>query len=227
MAEPIPSRTPASSPASSSSASPRGLFIVIDGGEGCGKTTQSMLLAEKLRAVGRETLAVRDPGTTRVGEMIRTILLNPENTEMNMRCEMLLYMAARAQMMAERIAPALDAGMVVISDRFVSSTLAYQIGGDGLSASDINAVGEVAIRGRWPDRVILLDMPVDSARLKKYKDRIERRPESYHQQVRENFLAQAKSKPDLWRVIDGSRDQAAISIDIWKAVKPLLERSSG
>jgi dTMP kinase len=128
-----------------------------------------MLLAENLRAAGRETLAVRDPGTTRVGEMIRTILLNPENTEMNMRCEMLLYMAARAQMMAERIAPALETGKVVISDRFVSSTLAYQIGGDGLSAADIKAVAEVAIRGRWPDRVILLDMPVDSARLKTHR----------------------------------------------------------
>jgi dTMP kinase len=204
--------------------SPRGLFIVIDGGEGCGKTTQSLLLAENLRAAGRETLAVRDPGTTRVGEMIRTILLNPENTEMNMRCEMLLYMAARAQMMAERIAPALEAGKVVISDRFVSSTLAYQIGGDGLSAADIKAVAEVAIRGRWPDRVILLDMPVDSARLKTHKDRIERRPESYHQEVRQNYLAQAKAQPQLWRVIDGSRSSEVIAADIWEAVRPLLDQ---
>jgi dTMP kinase len=201
---------------------PRGLFIVIDGGEGCGKTTQSMLLAENVRAAGREALDVRDPGATRIGEMTRTILLNPENTEMNMRCEMLLYMAARAQMMAERIAPALEAGKVVISDRFVSSTLAYQIGGDGLTAADINAVAEVAIKGHWPDRVILLDMPVDSARLKTHKDRIERRPESYHQQVRQNYLSQAKAQPDLWRVIDGSRDSKAIAADIWKAVRPLL-----
>jgi dTMP kinase len=112
--------------------------------------------------------------------------------------------------------------MVVISDRFVSSTLAYQVGGDGLNASDITAVAEVAIRGRWPDRVILLDMPVDSARLKKYKDRIERRPESYHQQVRQNYLDQAQANPQLWRVIDGSRDSATIAEDIWRAVKPLL-----
>src|SRR5262245_23011882 len=121
----------------------RGKFIVFDGGEGCGKTTQARLLRERLEAEGLPVLAVHDPGATRIGEMVRAILLNPENNDMAMRCEMLLYMASRAQMMVEKILPALKAGSVVVSDRFVSSTLAYQLGGDGLTAKEIRDVAEV------------------------------------------------------------------------------------
>src|SRR3954470_12062603 len=117
-----------------------GKFIVFDGGEGCGKSTQAALLRQDLEAAGLEVLAVHDPGATRIGELIRAILLNPDNTDMAMRCEMLLYMAARAQMMHEKIMPALSAGKVVVSDRFVSSTLAYQLGGDGLTVDDIKPV---------------------------------------------------------------------------------------
>ena len=124
----------------------RGKFIAFDGGEGCGKSTQARLLREKLEADGLPVLPVHDPGATRVGEMVRGILLNPENTDMGMRCEMLLYMASRAQMMVEKILPALKAGQVVISDRFVSSTLAYQLGGDGLTAEEIRSVGDIAIQ---------------------------------------------------------------------------------
>src|SRR3954449_6790134 len=101
-----------------------GKFIVFDGGEGCGKSTQAKLLRQDLEAAGLKVVAVHDPGATRIGELIRAILLNPENTDMSMRCEMLLYMAARSQMMHQTILPALKDGEVVISDRFVSSTLA-------------------------------------------------------------------------------------------------------
>src|SRR5882672_6358808 len=97
-----------------------GKFIVFDGPEGCGKSTQTQLLRATLETRGLSVLAVRDPGTTHIGEQIRAILLNPDHLEMGMRCEMLLYMAARAQMMAEVIGPALDAGKVVLSDRFDS-----------------------------------------------------------------------------------------------------------
>src|SRR4051812_15981369 len=118
----------------------RGKFIVFDGPEGSGKSTQTRLLRAALEAAGLVVEAVRDPGTTRIGEQVRAILLNPDHVEMGMRCEMLLYMAARAQMMAETIQPALDAGRLVLSDRFVSSTLAYQLGGDGLTAQEIKGV---------------------------------------------------------------------------------------
>src|SRR5215211_3438626 len=141
----------------------RGKFIVCDGGEGCGKSTQARLLRERLEREGVPVLPVHDPGATRIGEMIREILLNPQNTDMGMRCEMLLYMASRAQMMVEKILPALEQKMVVISDRFVSSTLAYQLGGDGVTADEIRRVGEVAIKGRWPDLTLIFDLPVDLA----------------------------------------------------------------
>src|SRR5215217_4718802 len=136
-----------------------GKFIVFDGGEGCGKSTQARLLREKLESDGLSVLAVHDPGATRIGEMVRKILLDPQNDDMGMRCEMLLYMASRAQMMVEKILPALGEGKVVISDRFVSSTLAYQLGGDGLTVDEIKSVAEIAIKGRWPDVTLILDMP--------------------------------------------------------------------
>ena len=216
----------------------RGKFLVFDGNEGSGKSTQAHLLRDALGREGLDVLTVRDPGSTRIGEQIRTILLNPEHLEMNMRCEMLLYMASRAQMMAETIGPALDAGKVVVCDRFVSSTLAYQLGGDGLTAAEINAVAEVAIRGRWPDMTLLLDMPVSASttRVKpKFtlfpddpdagvrKDRIELRPMSYHEQVRANYLAQAKAAPERYRVIAADRNPAAVHAEVVEALRWLDE----
>jgi dTMP kinase len=200
-----------------------GKFIVLDGGEGCGKTTQSRLLAAALDSRGIAAQVVRDPGATRIGEKIRAILLDPDQSDMNMRCEMLLYMAARAQLMAQTILPALAAGQCVICDRFVSSTLAYQLGGDALTAADIKSVGAIAIRGRWPDLTIILDMPLDQSqqRLNRPKDRIEQRPPEYHQRVRDNFLAQAAADPHCYRVIAAGRDPALVHADILAAVLQL------
>jgi dTMP kinase len=195
-------------------------FIVFDGNEGCGKSTQAKLLHAALEKSGVDVLAVRDPGATRIGEMIRAILLDPAHSDMAMRCEMLLYMASRAQMMRQIILPALEAGKCVISDRFVSSTLAYQLGGDGLSADEIHGVADVAIAGRWPDLTILLDMPVEksSARLKRDRDRIEQRPMEYHQRVRENYLSQASHDPEKFRVIAADRAPEAVHADVMKIV---------
>lgn len=197
-----------------------GKFIAFDGGEGCGKSTQTQLLKARLEASGGSVIVVRDPGTTRIGELIRAILLNPDHDEMAMRCEMLLYMSARAQMMAETILPALAAGKIVICDRFVSSTLAYQLGGDGLTADDIRAVARIAIQGRWPDLTLILDMPAERsiARVTRAKDRIEQRPLDYHQQVRQNYLAQAHADPQRVKVIPADRDQTAVHADVWAAV---------
>ena len=202
-----------------------GKFIVFDGNEGSGKSTQARLLAERL---GREnrgpaSLFVRDPGTTRIGEQVREILLNPLHVEMNMRCEMLLYMAARAQMMSESILPALADGKVVLCDRFVSSTLAYQLGGDELTEHDIRAVAEIALRGRWPDLTVVFDMPVERsiARVKRVKDRIEQRPPEYHEQVRQNYLRQARSDPRWYRLVDADRSPEDVHEDVWKLVSSL------
>lgn len=174
-----------------------GQFIVLDGPEGCGKSTQIRLLNEYLQQQSVSVLSVRDPGTTRIGEQIRSILLSPEHVEMSMRCEMLLYMAARAQMMQQVIAPALEAGQCVVCDRFVSSTLAYQLAGDGLTAEEIRRTADIAIRGRWPDLTIILDIPPEKsfARIQRQMDRLEQRPLSYHQQVHANYLAQVAADP--------------------------------
>jgi dTMP kinase len=205
-----------------------GTIIVLDGTEGSGKSTQARLLHERLsREFGPDqVLLVRDPGTTRIGEQVRRILLDPAHAEMNMRGEMLLYMAARAQMMAEVILPALGQGKTVISDRFVSSTLAYQLGGDGLTATEIRAVADIAIRGRWPDLTVLLDMPAAEslARVNRAKDRIEQRPLEYHEQVRRNYLAQAEADPARYRVIRADRDPQAVHADVWAAVAAVVKR---
>jgi dTMP kinase len=206
----------------------RGKFIVLDGNEGCGKSTQSEMLRAALAAAGLDVLAVRDPGSTRIGEQIRAVLLNPDHGEMGMRCEMLLYMAARAQMTAEIILPALAAGKTLVCDRFVSSTLAYQLGGDGLTAAEIRATADVAIRGRWPDLTILLDMPPGQsmARVKRAKDRIEQRPPEYHEQVRRNFLAQAQGDPMRYRLIPADRSREEVHADIMRAVASLATTAS-
>jgi dTMP kinase len=215
-----------------------GRFVVFDGMEGCGKSTQMKLLRDRLMSEGGPPVEfVRDPGSTRIGEQVRAILLNPDNAEMRMRCEMLLYMAARAQMMAETILPALAQGKLVVSDRFVSSTLAYQLGGDDLAAAEIRAVADVAIRGRWPDLTVILDLPteVSMARVRPkftlfpddpdagfQKDRIEQRPLEYHRRVRQNYLEQAKADPAKYRVIDASRDPQVVHEDVYSAVRVVM-----
>ncbi len=210
--------------ASMSEPSATGYFIVFDGPEGSGKSTQVKLLAQKLESIGKSILLVRDPGTTRIGEQIRSILLNPDHAEMSMRCEMLLYMAARAQMMSQTILPALAEGKVVISDRFVSSTLAYQAGGEGLSAADIRGVADIAIQKRWPDLTLILDIPVEAsmARLMRSKDRIEQRPMSYHEQVHRNYLAQAADDPTRYRVVGANRSIDEVRDEIWSVVSAIV-----
>ena len=208
-----------------------GKFIVFDGTEGCGKSTQAEMLRRKLEADGLNVLLVRDPGTTRVGELVRGILLNPDHDEIGFRCEMLLYMAARAQMMHETIRPALRDGRVVLSDRFISSTLAYQLGGDDLTADEIRAVGTIAVKGAWPDITVLLDMSAQASMERVQpkllfadasalvsKDRIERRPMEYHERVRRNYLAQAEADPARYRVVRADRDKEVVHQDVLKAV---------
>jgi dTMP kinase len=214
----------------------RGKFLVFDGGEGCGKSTQARLLREELERQNVPVLPVHDPGATRIGEMIREILLDPRNTDMGMRCEMLLYMASRAQMMIEKILPALAAGQAVVSDRFVSSTLAYQLGGDGLTADDIRRVGDIAIQSRWPDLTLIFDLPVEASQARvrpKFTlfpddpragmdlDRIEQRSLAYHDQVRKNYLEQVKADPNRYRVINADQSVEQVHEDVLKAVGQL------
>ncbi len=142
---------------------------------------------------------------------------------MSMRCEMLLYMAARAQLMSQLITPALESGKLVISDRFVSSTLAYQLGGEDLTGEEIREVAEVAVQGRWPDLTIILDIPAEQslARVQREKDRIEQRPLEYHEMVRQNFRVLASIEPQRYRLIRADRDIATIHEEIWQIIQTL------
>lgn len=186
----------------------RGRFIVFDGPDGSGKSTQLARFTALVREHGVPVTEVREPGGTPIGEQIRRVLLDPANAEMVVRCEMLLYMASRAQLVAERIEPALAAGHFVLSDRFVSSTLAYQGTAGGLSEEEIRAVAAVAVGHCMPHLTVIFDVDeVTSARrLSPLLDRMERKGLEFHRRVRAGYLAQASRDPQRHLVIDASRD---------------------
>ena len=167
----------------------RGFFIVLDGPEGCGKSTQVERLVERLRHQGLETTSVRDPGGTQVSERIRELLLSTETGDILPMTEMLLYMASRAEMIQRIIRPALENGLTVVSDRFVSSTLAYQGYAGGLDPQEIALVAQVACQGLQPDLTIILDLPPEEgfARIRRSHDRMEAKGLEFHRKVRQGF----------------------------------------
>jgi dTMP kinase len=184
-----------------------GKFIVIDGPDGCGKTTQAKALAQWLREQGVPTELFRDPGGTAIGEKIRQILLDSENTMMSTRTEVLLYMAARAQLLAEKISPALNNNKCVVLDRWLSSTCAYQGHAGGFGMDKIVDIAQDCLERVWPDLTIVLDVDLETAakRLNRPLDRMEKKGDGYHQRVREGFLKLAKSREDF-SIVDGSAD---------------------
>lgn len=185
-----------------------GRFIVFDGPDGSGKSTQIKRFVAFCRSHGVDPVEVREPGATSIGEQIRRVLLDPANSAMSLRCEMMLYMASRAQLIEERIRPALRRGRFVLADRFVSSTLAYQGAAGGLPLEDIHAVARVAIGDDWPDLVVLFDVDEQTAarRLNPLLDRMEQKGVAFHRLVRQGYLDQAAREPERHLVIDASRD---------------------
>jgi dTMP kinase len=190
-----------------------GRFIVVDGPDGAGKSTQTALLAKALREQGVTVRQVRDPGGTAIGDRVREILLDPACEEMAVRTELMLYMASRAQLVAEIVRPALQAGQCVLSDRYISSTIAYQ-GAGGADVDEVRRVGDVAVGGLWPDLTILLDLPSDEGLARAAKrsdpDRMEAKAREFHRRVRELFLAQARNDPSGNVVVDASGDQTTV-----------------
>jgi dTMP kinase len=184
-----------------------GKFIVLDGPDGCGKSTQARLLAEWLGGQGVEVETFRDPGGTAIGEKIRQILLSPEHEAMSTAAEVLLYMAARLQLYAEKIGPALKENKCVVLDRWLSSTCAYQGYAGGFGMDKVIKIAEDCLERPWPDLTIILDVDVESGlrRLNRALDRMERKGQDYHRKVREGFLQLAKERQDFV-VIDGSGD---------------------
>ncbi|CAE7840088.1 cysS [Symbiodinium necroappetens] len=190
----------------------RGRFIVFEGPDGSGKSTQFSRLKQTCRDAGVTVTAVREPGGTAIGERIRSVLLDPDLDEMSLRCEMMLYMASRAQLVEEVIRPALSRNELVMADRFVSSTIAYQGHAGGFPIADIMLVAQAAVGplegGCWPDLTLIFDVDAETAasRLSSEKDRMEQKSASYHAKVREGYLAQAREAPGRFAVIDATAD---------------------
>ncbi len=196
-----------------------GKFIVLDGPDGCGKSTQAKLLAQWLGANDVETSRFRDPGDTAIGEKIREILLNPEHLAMNTRTELLLYMAARAQLWGEKIAPALQDNRCVVLDRWLSSTCAYQGHAGGFGTDKVVAIAADCLERVWPDLTIILDVDLDTAatRLDRQLDRMEARGNNYHKEVREGFLQLANKRKDFL-VVDASANVETVHRNVTEQI---------
>jgi len=210
----------------------RGVFITLEGPEGAGKTTQAHLLREALR--GRyPVLHSREPGGTAIGERIRALLLDDAHAEMDPRTEMLLFAASRAQFVAEVVEPALRGEQIVLSERYVDTSIAYQGVGRGLGVELVRRVNEVATHGVTPDLTILLDIEpaagLQRARAAVGKegrrgrgDRFEQEALAFHARARAGFLAIAHEEPDRVRIVDGSRAQRVVHDEILRVVEGLL-----
>ena len=206
----------------------RGLFLSFEGGEGSGKSHQARRLADELTNAGRDVVLTREPGGTAAGERIREIVLHAKEIALGPEAQVLLYSTARAQNVREVIEPALNAGKIVIADRFYDSTLAYQGYGHGVPLEQIRAVTRLAVEGLVPDRTFLLDIPVETGlgrsgwRQRAQWDRFEVLEREFHERVRLGYLELARTEPGRYLVLKADRDEAAIAADVRKAVDALL-----
>ncbi|HEY6203641.1 MAG TPA: dTMP kinase [Candidatus Limnocylindria bacterium] len=206
----------------------RGLFLSFEGGEGSGKSLQAGRLAEALTERGRDVVLTREPGGTAAGERIRDILLHAREIPLSPEAQALLFSSARAQLVREVIRPALDAGKIVIADRFFDSTVVYQGYGQGVSLQAIREVTAVAVGTLVPDRTFLLDVPVEVGlarsgwRAEARWDRFEADATELHLRVRDAYLRLAAAEPRRFVVIAADRDEAAVAGDIRREVDALL-----
>jgi dTMP kinase len=202
-----------------------GLFITFEGGEGCGKSTQSRLLLKKLEQRNIPVVLTHEPGGTALGNELRKTLKRKEGSSISPQAELFLLAASRAQLVAEVIRPALEEGKVVLCDRFTHSTMVYQGYGRGLDFTAIKMVNNMATRYLNPDLIILLDISPEQglARKQSLKDRFELEDLSFHRRVREGYLKMAAAEPDRWLVIDASLPKGKIAEIIWDRVSRLLK----
>jgi dTMP kinase len=193
--------------------------------DGAGKSTQVSLFVQWLRERGLDVVACRDPGSTPLGEAIRGVLLDRHDLHIHRRSEMLLYMAARAQLVEEMIRPALAAGKTVVSDRFLLANVVYQGYAGGLDAAEVKRVGETAVAGIMPELTFVLDIDPEAAgaRLHRSLDRMESQGMEYLRRVRSGFLEEAKLRPDAIRVIDASRTVNEIQAEIRAGASGVLK----
>jgi len=203
----------------------RGRFVVFDGPDGSGKSTQFRRFLRTVQATGLAVCEVREPGGTAIGEQIRDVLLDTANGDMDMHCEMLLYMASRAQLIAQCIAPAIERGDLVLADRFISSTFAYQGTAGGIRAADIRHVGQIALGRYWPDLIVVFDVDERTAasRLSPLLDRMEQKGTQFHRTVRQGYLDQARADPGRYLVIDACADEDTVFHRLMAAIQQKLQ----
>jgi dTMP kinase len=206
-----------------------GIFITLEGGDGAGKSTQAEMLEAWLLSRGYEVVRTREPGGTRLGAEIRRLLLHggDEIGEVDPRAEALLYAADRAQHVAKIVRPAIERGAVVVQDRYIDSSLAYQGAGRPLDVAEIRGLSEWAAGGLWPALTVLLDLdPAAAAKRRAQRgaaaDRLEAEAAEFHGRVREGFLACAAADPDRFLVLDASRPVDELHTAILARVAPLL-----
>jgi dTMP kinase len=204
------------------------LFFSFDGIDGSGKSTQARLFADWLRERGNDVVVCRDPGSTRLGEEVRKLLLDRDDLCISRRAEMLLYMAARAQLVEEVIKPALAAGQVVVCDRFLLANVVYQGHAGGLNVPALWQVGQVATDGVEPDLTFVLDLDDAgaAARLNRPLDRMERQGEAFRAALRAGYLAEAARRPERIVVIDAARAIDIIQTEIRQKADVFVERPS-
>jgi dTMP kinase len=197
-----------------------GVFVVLEGGDGCGKSTQARLLVRRLRGLGREVVATREPGATEAGAAIRSLVLG--GGDLDPRAEALLIAADRADHVAEVIRPALARGAVVVSDRYIPSSLAYQGVARGLGVDEIARLSEWATGGLSPDVVIVLDVPAQEAAARRAgpEDRMEREPDAFRAAVNQAYRDLASRFG--WTLADGTAPVEKVAEEVWEAVRPLI-----
>lgn len=200
----------------------KGVFIAFEGIDGCGKSTQLRALSERLQAHGIEPIIVREPGGTPVGEQIRQILLE-RPLEMEPMTELLLYEASRSELTRTVLRPALEAGRVVLADRFAMASLAYQGYGRGLDLTLVHKFNTIATAGIEPSMTVILDVPVEVAFARKSRafDRLERAGPQFHERVRQGYRELAQQTPGSL-LLDGTRPASELAEQIWKAVQSLF-----
>lgn len=206
---------------------PRGLFIAMEGGDGAGKSTQAQRLGAALQKAGREVLRTREPGGTPVGEKLRALVLDHGNGEIDARTEALIFAASRAAHVQQVIEPALAAGTVVICDRYVDSSVAYQGAGRDLGTDAVRTLNSWATGGLEPDLTVLLDVDPERGRIRRTagqaaEDRLESEPDTFHQRIRTAFLETAQASPSRYLVLDAGLSEDELAGTILRHVEELL-----